>query len=299
MKSSIFVLALLVLMPSASALAKIKVVTTLPSFADIAQIVGGDEVDARSMTKGTQDPHFVDAKPDLILQLNKADLLIHAGLGLEDGWLPPLVVGSRNGRVQAGSDGNLNASTHIALKEVPKAALDRSMGDVHPGGNPHYMLDPHNGIVMAKALADTLSKLDPAKSDYFHKRAADYSTKLAAKIKEWEEALKPLAATKIVTYHKSWIYFSEWAKLNEVGYVEPKPGIPPAPDHIVKIINLMREQQAKLILMEPFYPKGAADSVARETGATLLVLPAEVHGIPEAENYIALFDTIIKKLKTH
>ena len=289
-------LSLLVLSWSGPALAKIKVVTTLPSFADIAENVGGDEVDVTSLTKGTQDPHFVDAKPDLILYLNRANLLIRAGLGLEDGWLPPLVTGSRNGSIQNGSDGSLDVSTLMELKETPKGPVDRSQGDVHPGGNPHFMLDPRNGVILANGIANRLAGIDPSKAEYFRKRAENYSKDLKQRTEAWKKALKPIEGKPIVTYHKSWVYFSEWAGLKEVGTVEPKPGIPPSPAHVVKTINLIREKKITLIIMEPFYPKGVTQEVAKETNAKLLILPAEVHGTPEAKTYFGLFDAIVKAL---
>jgi zinc/manganese transport system substrate-binding protein len=286
-----------VLLSSPFAHAKLKVVTTLPSFADIAAQVGGDEVDSSSMTRGTQDPHFVDAKPDLVLKLNRANLLIRAGLGLEDGWLPPLMTGSRNADIQPGANGNLDLSTVIALKEVPKGKIDRTQGDVHPGGNPHFMLDPRNGIIVAKAIADRLAELDPDKAADFHKRAEDYSKQLRAKIAVWEKELKPLKNKPVVTYHKSWIYFLDWAGMIEAGNVEPKPGIPPSPEHVIKLINLMKGKKVKLILEEPYYPKGTAEHIAQQTGATLLTLPTEVGGTPEAKTYFDVFNQIVEKLK--
>lgn len=282
---------------SSAAQAKVTVVTTLPSFADIAKNVGGDEVNAISLTRGNQDPHFVDAKPDLMLTLNKADLLIRAGLGLEDGWLPPLLTGSRNGKILNGTDGNLDVSSAMVLKEVPKTPLDRAQGDVHPGGNPHFMVDPRNGIVLANAIAERLAKLDPGKAEDFRKRAAAYSADLKKHIEQWDKDLKPFAGTQVVTYHKSWIYFLDWTHFKEMGTVEPKPGIPPSPEHVVQLIHLMKQQKIKLILMEPFYPKGVAQDIAQQTGAKLLVLPVEVKGNSEAKTYIDVFDQIVKQIK--
>jgi zinc/manganese transport system substrate-binding protein len=293
---TVFLLALFTGMSSV-ALAKVTIVTTLPSFADIAKNVGGDEVNVIPLTRGNQDPHFVDAKPDLMLSLNKADLLIRAGLGLEDGWLPPLLVGSRNGKIQNGTDGNFDASSVMVLKEVPKTALDRAQGDVHPGGNPHFMVDPRNGIVLANAIAERLAKLDPGKAADFKKRAAAYGTDLKKHIEQWEKDLKPLAGISVITYHKSWIYFLDWAHFKEAGTVEPKPGIPPSPEHVVQLIRLMKQQKIKLILMEPYYPKGVSQDVAQQTGAKLLVLPTEVKGNAEAKTYIDMFDQIVKQLK--
>ncbi len=277
--------------------AKIKVVSTLPSFNDIVVIVGGEEVEAVALTKGTQDPHFVDAKPDLMLRLSRADLLIRAGLGLEDGWLPPLLTGSRNGKIQTGSDGYLDASSVIALKEISTTAVDRSQGDVHPGGNPHFMLDPRNGIVVAKAIAERLSQLDPSKAAQFKKRGESYSKELQTRISVWEKALAPFKGTPVITYHRSWVYFSVWVGLHEAGYVEPKPGIPPSPDHIAKLVNLMKQKKVTLILMEPYYPRGSAEQVAHQTGAKLLMLPTEVLGTERAKTYISIFDEIVASFK--
>lgn len=296
MKLFFITLSLLIVTLPAPAFAKLKVVTTLPSFADITRNVGGDEVQVVSLSKGTQDPHFVDAKPDLILHLNGADLLIHVGLGLEDGWLPPLLIGSRNGKIQAGTPGNFNASSVMALKDIP-ASVDRSQGDVHPGGNPHFMLDPKNGGVYAKALAERLGKLDPTHAADFRKRADDYVSKLNVKILEWQSGLKPLKGTSVVTYHKSWIYFTEWAGLEVVGTVESKPGIPPSPEHVVKLTMLMKEKKIPFILVEPYYPKGVAADVAKQVKAKLLVLPSEVGGVHEATSYFGIFDSIVKALK--
>lgn len=279
-----------------SAVAKIRIVTTLPSFADIARNVGGDEVDVTSLTQGTQDPHFVDAKPDLILYLSKAELLIRVGLGLEDGWLPPLVLGSRNGKIQESAQGNLDASTLMSLKDVPSGKLDRSQGDVHPGGNPHYMLDPRNGTRLARGIAERLGKLNAEKSSHFKERAEKYASELNSKILEWEKKLKPLRGSPTVTYHKSWMYFSDWVGLSEMGYVEPKPGTAPSPDHVVSLVKQIKEKKVKWILMEPFYPKGVAEDVASQTGAKLLVLPSEVKGLPQVHTYFGIFEKIVQIL---
>ena len=287
---------LLALLVSPAVHAKLSVVTTLPSFADIARNVGGDDITVESLTRGTQDPHFVDAKPSLVLVLNRADLLIRVGLGLEDGWLPPLLTGARNGKIQTGAPGDLNVSAHIVLKEVPRSPIDRSMGDVHPGGNPHFMADPRNGIVAAKAIAERLAQLDPDRAADYNRRADSYATALKERIGRWEKALQPWAGRPVVTYHKSWLYFSEWARLTEVGFVEPKPGIPPSPSHVVELVALMKARQAKLVLMEPFYPRDTAEKVANLTGAKLLVLPVESEGSPEVKTYFDVFENIVRSL---
>ncbi|MCM2279768.1 MAG: metal ABC transporter substrate-binding protein [Oligoflexia bacterium] len=287
----------LALLTASSAEAKLTVVTTLPSLADIAQNVGGEEVEAASVTKGLQDPHFIDPRPDLVLRLNRADLLVHVGLGLEDGWLPPLLVGSRNAKIQTGASGNFEASSVIPLKDVPAGKIDRSMGDVHPGGNPHFMLDPHNGILIARALAKRLGQLRPEKAVGFNERADRYVKELETRIKGWETALKPFAGRLVATYHKSWTYLSSWLKLEEAGTIEPKPGIPPSPEHVVKLIGLMREKGVKLILIEPYYPRAQAENVAQKSGARLVTLPTEVHGAEGVKSYFGVFDAIVRELQ--
>lgn len=283
------------LLLSTDGFAKVRVVTTLPSFADIARVIGGDEVSVTSLTKGTQDPHFVDARPDLILELNRADLVIRAGLGLEDGWLPPLLTGARNGRIQVGAEGNLDASTLMELRDT-RLSPDRSQGDVHPGGNPHFMLDPRNGGILAQAVAKRLGNLSPDKEAYFASRAKQYQAELDLKVKGWKGLLKAIQGKSVVSYHRSWGYFLAWAGLEEAGYVEPKPGIPPSPEHLVTLIRMMKSKHIELLVMEPFYPTGPAEEVSKQTGARMLVLPAEVLGAAEAKSYLELFDFIVQKL---
>ena len=285
-----------ILLLSSVAHAKIEVVTTLPSFAYLASIVGGDEVSAVSLTRGTQDPHFVDAKPDLMLKLNRARLVIHAGLGLEDGWLPPLLVGARNGAIQTGGEGNLNASSLAELKDVPQGKLDRAEGDVHPGGNPHYMLDPRNGVRVARGIAERLGRLEPSKAADFKRRAEEYAQSLEKKITAWKASLSAFRGAPVVTYHRSFVYFLDWLGAEIVGTVEPKPGIPPSPEHTVRLISLMKERKVAWILMEPFYPAGVAEEIARETKARRVVVPTEV-GAEATTSYEGIFDMIAGKLK--
>ncbi len=277
--------------------AKIKVVTTLPSFASIAAEIGGDEVETQSLTKGNQDPHFVDPKPDLILILNKAKLLVRAGLGLEDGWLPPLVNGARNSEIQIGARGDFNVSEAINLKEIP-SQVDRAQGDVHPGGNPHYMLDPKNGILYAQVLVKRLSSLAPEKEEYFKSRTKDFEKKLNDKILKWENDLDFLKGMSVVPYHKSWVYFLQWTGLNEFNTIEPKPGIPPSPEHVVNLTRDMQSKKIKAILVEPYYPTGVAQQIADKTKTRLFVLPTEVQAMDSVKNYFDIFDEIVKKLRT-
>jgi zinc/manganese transport system substrate-binding protein len=275
--------------------AKLQVVATLPSFADIAAQVGGDEVVAVALTRGNQDPHFVDARPDLVLKLNRADLLIEAGLDLEIGWLPVLVIGSRNAKIQNGAEGDLVAASAMTLVEAPVGKIDRSMGDVHPGGNPHYMLDPRNGVLLAKAVAARLGKIDPPHAELFKKNAETFARSLEAKISVWEKQLARFKGKSAVTYHRSWSYFLLWAGIQNFAQLEPKPGIPPSADHVVKLTKEMKAAKVGLLLMEDYYPKGIAEQVAKDTGAQLLVLPTEV-GAQGTRSYADVFDRVVEEL---
>jgi zinc/manganese transport system substrate-binding protein len=291
--SRIFVL--ISIFVSGSASAKINIVTTLPSFAFIAQEVGGDEVEAQSLTKGNQDPHFVDPKPDLILILAKAKMLVRVGLGLEDGWLPPLVNGSRNSNIQVGADGDFNVSEAMTLQEVP-TQLDRAQGDVHPGGNPHYMLDPRNGVTYAKVLAGRLGKMVPEKESFFKQRAADFEKKISESAKKWLTGMSHLRGMLAVPYHRSWVYFFNWVGLQQFDTIEPKPGIPPSPEHVVNLTRNMQTKKVKAVLVELYYPTGVAQQIAEKTGAKLFVLPTEVYAMESIKTYFDIFDEISKKL---
>jgi ABC-type Zn uptake system ZnuABC Zn-binding protein ZnuA len=280
-----------------AALAKVRVVSSLPDFGEIAKEIGGDKVDVTTLAKGYQDPHFVDGKPSFILDLNKADLLIHAGLELEIGWLPPLVTGARNTKILPGNIGNLDCSTLIPnLLEVPTVKIDRSMGDVHPGGNPHYMTDPRNGILVARGIAEKLKEIDPKNASYYDERLVDFTKRLNVKIKEWEEKLAPYKGTQIVTYHKSWNYFIDWAGFEEIGNIEPKPGIPPSPSYVADLIQKIQKMNVKLVIAESYYPQRVSVLVAQKSGATLLTLPLEVGGREGVNTYFDLFDTIVGEI---
>ncbi|MEQ9619938.1 MAG: metal ABC transporter substrate-binding protein [Deltaproteobacteria bacterium] len=275
--------------------AEVKIVTSIPDFAAIAKEIGGDKVVVESLAKGYQDPHFVDAKPIFITRLNQADLLVYNGLDLEIGWLPILITGARNSDIAAPAAlGHYNASTSIKnVLEIPTAPVDRSIGDVHPGGNPHYMLDPRNGIPVARGIAARLIRMDPENASYYEENFKNFASTLRLKISEWETELKPFKGTKVVTYHKMWIYFTKWAGLTEAGYIEPKPGIPPSPSHVANLIKSMEKLQVKLIIAANFYPEKTASLVAEKTGAAFLSLPVLVEGRDGINTYTELFDAIV------
>jgi zinc/manganese transport system substrate-binding protein len=249
-----------------------------------------------SLSKGYQDPHFVEPKPSLMLTLNRADLLLHVGLELEIGWLPPLVLGSRNPKIQTGEPGNLDCSQAIPVLDVPTVKIDRSMGDIHPQGNPHYWLPPVNARALAKEIAQRLEQIDPSGRAEYEKNLAAFNAKVDAKEKEWAPLVAKMNGVKVATYHKSWSYTSKWLGMTEIGYVEPKPGIPPDPEHLVRLIGVMKQEHATLLLMEDFYNRGTATLVAQKAGATLLDLPTDVGAQPGIKDWFSLVDVLLKKL---
>lgn len=276
---------------SSAAEAKLRVVTSLQDFASIAQAVGGDRVETFALAKGYQDPHFVDAKPSFVLQLSRANLLIVAGLELEIGYLPPLIDQSRNDKVHPGNPGYLDASVGCDILQRPTTQVTRAMGDVHPYGNPHYWTDPKNGRVIARAIAARLSQLDPAGSAAYQKNLAAFEQRLTQKEAEWAAKMAPYAGTKVVTFHDSWPNFAKHFKLNIVGHVEPKPGIPPSPTHTLDIINLIQAQKVPVILVEPYFDKKTPNYIAGKTGAAVVTLYPSVGGVPAIKDYFSLFDT--------
>jgi zinc/manganese transport system substrate-binding protein len=280
----------------ARAAGPLKVIGSTEDLASIAREVAGDKATVESLSRGYQDPHFVEAKPSFVLKLNKADLLIAVGRELEIGWLPPLITQSRNAKIQPGGEGYLDASLNARILEMPTGQLTRAMGDVHPSGNPHFWLDPENGKHVAKAVAEKLSELDHANATYYAQREADFEKRLTEAEARWTAMMAPYKGTKVVTYHRSWPNFAEHFGLEVIGYVEPKPGIPPSPSHTIDVINAMKRQRVKIILVEPYFDLKTPDSIARETGARVLVMPPSVGGEKEITDYIKLFDYDLKLL---
>jgi zinc/manganese transport system substrate-binding protein len=279
------------------AASKIQIMTATTDLAALAQEVGGDKVEVESIARGYQDPHFVDAKPSFLLKLKRADLLIVVGLELEIGWLPPLITQSTNPKIQVGAAGYLDASRFAHILEIPTGQVTRAEGDVHPLGNPHYWLDPENGLRIAKGIADKLSEMRPSDASYFAQRYADFEQRLRQADQRWLAEMKPYEGRKIVTYHRSWPNFAEHFHINVTGYVEPRPGIPPTPQHTVELIQQMKREGTKVIVVEPYFDLKTPDAVARETGGKVLVLPPSVGGEKEITDYFKLFDYDIAKLK--
>jgi len=287
---AIVFLAALLVSANAGAQSKLNVITTTEDLASIAREVGGDGIAVESLARGYQDPHFVEAKPSFILKLQKADLLVVVGRGLEIGWLPPLIQQSRNSKIQPGAEGYLDASLTAQILEIPNGNITRAMGDVHPFGNPHYWTDPENGKLIAKAIADKLIQFRPNDRAVFERRLADFTSRLDAAEKRWLAMMAPYKGTKVVTYHRSFPNFAERFGLDIIGYVEPRPGIPPTPQHTLDLINEMKRQNVKLVVVEPYFDLKTPQSIGRETGAEVLVLPPSVGGVKEVTDYFKLFD---------
>ena len=298
MKSKLFcvLFGLLVSATAVTARASLNVVTTTEDLAALVREVGGDRVSVEAIARGYQDPHFVEAKPSFIVRLHNADLLVVVGRELEVAWLPPLITQSRNAKIQPGAQGYLDASLTAEIVDIPTGPITRAMGDVHPLGNPHYWLSPANGRRMAKAIQDKLTSLQPADAAYFAQRYADFDRRLAEAEKRWKAAMGAYKDLQIVTYHRSWTNFANEFGLNVVGYVEPKPGIPPSPAHTLALIQEMKRQGIKIILVEPYFDLKTPNSIARDTGATVVVMPPSVGGVKDVTTYISLFDHNISLL---
>ncbi len=296
MKKMLLTIVVALFATSAFAQGKLNVVATTEDLASLAREVGGDHISVDAIARGYQDPHFVEAKPSFILKMQKADVLIVVGRELEIGWLPPLEQQSRNAKIQPGAEGYLDASLQASILEMPTGQITRAMGDVHPLGNPHYWLDPENGKRIAKEIADKLSQLRPNDRAYFQQRLTDFTTRLDAAEKGWVAKMAPYKGTKVVTYHRSFPNFAERFGLEIVGYVEPRPGIPPTPQHTLDLINEMKRQNVRLVLVEPYFDLKTPNSIGRETGAQVLVMPPSVGGVKEVTDYFKLFDYDINLL---
>ena len=255
------------------AYAELRVVATLPDLAAIAKEIGGEQVDVTAMALPSQDPHFVDAKPSLALALSRADLLLLAGLDLEIGWLPVLVTGSRNPRVQKGSTGWVDCSSFVEVREVPDGPIDRSMGDIHPGGNPHYMMDPRQGLRVARGIAEAMVTADPGQAETYHAGLARFEQALAADTTRWSSQAAGLRDLPVISYHRSLVYLASWLALRILDELEPKPGIPPKPSQLTDVLLLAQREGVQLILQESFYPSTTSKAVASKARMQLVILP--------------------------
>ncbi len=275
--------------------AQLRVVATTPDLASVAREIGGDRVTVVALAKPTEDPHYVDAKPSHIVTLNRADALIEGGAELELGWLPPLLENSRNARISAGAPGRIVASEGVKLIEVP-TSFDRSKGDVHSLGNPHFLIDPVNVKIIARNIADHFTQIDPKSAATYRGNLARFNTKLDAKFAGWQKQLAPYRGAKIVTYHKDFVYLAERFGLSIVDELEPKPGIAPSPAHLAQVIGKMKATNAKVILVQPFQNRRTAETVARQTGAVVLDIPQQPGALSNTTTYFDMMDNLVTTL---
>ncbi|MDB6027671.1 MAG: Periplasmic solute binding protein [Verrucomicrobiales bacterium] len=272
--------------------AKLNVVVTTADLGAIAREIGGDKIDVTTIAKPTEDPHFVDAKPSFYVKLNHADVLIEGGAELEIGWLGPLLEGARNAKLEAGKPGHILAVDGVSLVEVP-SSLDRSKGDIHAAGNPHYMTDPVNGKIVADHLANAFCQLDAKNCDSFKANLKKFQERMDSKLAEWGKLLAPYKGKDVISYHNSWPYFAHRFGLKMDLFLEPKPGIPPTPSHLAEVITKMKAEDAKVIIVEPFLNRKTAEAVANHTGAQVVDAPPFPK---DNESYIDWMDTLIKSL---
>jgi zinc/manganese transport system substrate-binding protein len=311
--------------------AGLKIVTTTSDLAAIAKAVAGDRAEVHSICTGKEDPHMLQAKPSCILLARNADLWIRIGLELEIGWEPPILDGSRNPRIREGARGHLDAAESALILDVPTSRVTRALGDVHPQGNPHYWLDPLNGRRIAGAMGERLAEIAPADAALFRANATAFqqavdermfgaellkalpADRLWAMTEDgsitafladpanqgraagWLATMQPLRGQQILTYHRSWVYFAHRFGLVIAAEIEPKPGVPPSGAHLRQIAESARQQGVRVILQEPFYSRKAADRLAVETGARVVAVANSVGGQPEASDYLALMDLIVKR----
>jgi ABC-type Zn uptake system ZnuABC Zn-binding protein ZnuA len=279
-----------------TAFADLKVATSLSDLASVAEFVGGKHVSVTSLCKGYQDPHFVPAKPSLMKAIQDADVFVSVGLELDGGWLPLVLPGSRNPKIQPGAKGFVDASEGVEVLDKPSGTVSRAEGDVHPLGNPHYYLDPKSLIVVADHLAKVFSDLDPANAADYAANVKAFDTKMESALKEWTKAMKPFKGTSIVTYHKNFTYFIHRFGLELFTTVEPKPGIPPSPRYLSETAEAMKKAGVKIVLYQPFYDADTSKQLAEKSDGTALEVPSEVGGVPEAKDVFSKFDFIVRTL---
>jgi len=282
---------------SGSLHAALKVETTTQDLAAIAKAVGGEHINVHSLTPGTRDPHFAVAKPSMIRKVYGADLLLAVGADMEIGWLPSLLQSARNSRVQPGNPGYLDLSETVPLLGQLQGPVTRDMGDVHAKGNPHYWLDPRNGVRMANAIAIRLGQLDPAHAIEYQKNAERFVKNLKTKLQGWKKTLQHLNGKAVIAYHTSFVYLAEAFGFRIVDEVEPKPGITPSAASLAKLIARIKNEQIDLLIMEPYYERRSARYLNEKTGLQVAVIPQSVGAQKGIDNYIDLFDNIVKNLK--
>jgi zinc/manganese transport system substrate-binding protein len=278
--------------------AKLNVVATTPDIGAIASEIGGNRINLTTMARPTEDPHFVDPKPSFIMRLNRADVLIHGGAELEVGWLPRLVEQARNAKIVAAAQGEVRCCEGVQMREVPDK-LDRSAGDIHAAGNPHFLVDPENAKIVAHHIADSFAALDAANAAAYLANAKKFNEVIDAKMVEWQAKLAPYRGQHVVAYHNSWLYFAARFGLKIEIFLEPKPGIPPSPAHLATVMAKMKEVQARVVIVDPYLSRRTAETVARSTGAKVVPVTQFPGGVKGTEGgYVAMMDYLVNALAT-
>jgi zinc/manganese transport system substrate-binding protein len=294
MKSLLLLLALI----PGLALGKVKIFTTTTNLASLAKAIGGDHVEVESLCKGHQDPHFLEAKPSYTFKLSRADLLISVGAGLEVGWLPLIIRGSRNPKLRDGGTGSLVASEHVEMLEIPKTdELSRAEGDVHPEGNPHFMLSPSRALSIGKILSAKLSQLDDKHASFYKENFERFEKLMKNRLEEWKKTLPK--SLKVISYHKTLTYFYDEFGITNVDVLEPKPGIPPTASHILALIKKIKEENIKYIVVENYFDDSVAKRIKKEIPSVkILKVPVAVEGISDIKNLYDLYNYLVKGLSS-
>jgi len=284
------------ILPGRAVAAKVRVVSTTEGLAALAREVGGARVSVESLSRGVADPHYVDANPMLAVKLRKAELLLDVGLDLESGWLPPLVAQSRNAEIQPGGKRRLTAADAVQVLDAPTGAVDRSMGDLHPGGNPHYLADPRRGLQVAAAIAARLAELDPEGAEAYQASFAAFEARAEAAMAGWRAALAPHQGRKLFTHHRTLSYFLDFSGLASAGELEPRPGVPPPPSHLAGLVKLAKAQEVRAIVVENYYDSRSAETVARHAGVKLVRIPGDVGGERGAGTYLEYVGLLVERI---
>jgi zinc/manganese transport system substrate-binding protein len=274
----------------------LKIVTTTEGLAVLARDVGGKRASVESLSRGVQDPHFVDANPMLAVKLRNADLLVDVGLELEIGWLPPLVNQSRNAEIQPGGKRRLTAASAVTVLDVPTGPVDRSRGDLHPAGNPHFLTDPRRALQVAAAIAQRLSDLDAGGAAEYQANLAALRGRLDAAAARWQGQLAPVKGKKIFSQHRTLTYFLDWSRIVSAGEIEPRPGVPAPPSHLAELVGLAQREGVKAVVVEDYYDTRSAEVVARHAGAALVRIPGDVGGEPGMKTYEQYLDAVVGRV---
>jgi len=284
------------LLAAAPAFADLKVATSLTDLASVAQFVGGKHVTVQSLCRGFEDPHFVPAKPSLMKAIQHADVYISTGLELDNGWLPLVLPGSRNPKIQHGAKGFIDASDGVQVLEKPSGTVSRAEGDIHPLGNPHYYLDPKALEVVADHLADKFSELDAPNAADYKANAKAFDERMETSLAKWQKMLEPYKGASVVTYHKNFVYFADRFGLNLFGTVEPKPGIPPNPRYLSEEADAMKKANVKVVIYQPYYNADASNDLAKRAGGVAVEIATEAGGTPGTDDVFSKFDTDVSAL---